>query len=208
MTPKIRIALEVAAAVLAVMAIGAYVSAREDRIKMQATLDAQKTVQAEYQKQISDLAKQMADRDAQYEADKRAQDQRFANAVSSPQIAALLSQVMGLRQPIQVLQPQPTAENPHPSAIAQVPDIDFPQVKQYAQQCEECKLNLAKVSSDAADRQAQAALAQKQIDSLKIERDSAITAAKGGTWMQRIKRNAKWLLIGAVAGAIAVKAHP
>jgi len=39
------------------------------------------------------------------------------------------------------------------------------------------------------------------------ERDEAVRAAKGGSLLRRIARNAKWLAIGAAAGAIAAKAH-
>jgi hypothetical protein len=36
------------------------------------------------------------------------------------------------------------------------------------------------------------------------ERDSAITAAKGGTFWRRFRRNVEWFALGAGAGAAAV----
>ena len=39
------------------------------------------------------------------------------------------------------------------------------------------------------------------------ERNEAVRVAKGGSLLRRIARNAKWLAIGAAAGAIAAKAH-
>src|SRR5207247_62219 len=97
--------------------------------------------------------------------------------------------------------PQPTAENPHPTPVAQVPEIDFPQVKAYAQDCEACKLQLPKLQADLADRAKQAELAQGQIDSLKQERESWKVAARGGTWKQRTVKAAKHGIIG---GGIAI----
>jgi hypothetical protein len=51
-----------------------------------------------------------------------------------------------------------------------------------------------------ADERAKAAL-------LTRERDEAVKVAKGGSVLRRIARNAKWLAIGALAGAVTAKAH-
>jgi hypothetical protein len=56
------------------------------------------------------------------------------------------------------------------------------------------------LQADAEDRIKEMALAQQQIDALAKQRDSAIEANKGGSFLQRLGRNAKWLLIGAVGG--------
>jgi hypothetical protein len=64
----------------------------------------------------------------------------------------------------------------------------------------DCKACQAKLAADLADERAKAAL-------LARERDEAVKVAKGGSVLRRIARNAKWLAIGALAGAVAAKAH-
>ena len=66
--------------------------------------------------------------------------------------------------------------------------------------CKACQAKLAASQGDLADERAKTAV-------LTRERDQAVRAAKGGSLLRRITRNAKWLAIGAAAGAIAAKAH-
>lgn len=174
-----------------------YVQSKVAQAKMEATIDAQKAVQAEYQKQFSDLAKMMAERDIAYRQQIDLLDKKYTQAVTPQQIATLVSQVMGLKQPVTLVTPPATISNPNPVPVAQISTLDAPQVKAYVQDCETCKLERDKIRLDLADRQKQQELAQKQIESLKQQRDSAVTAAKGGTW---IKRGLKGLKVAACAG--------
>jgi type II secretory pathway pseudopilin PulG len=64
----------------------------------------------------------------------------------------------------------------------------------------DCKAKLAVAQADLTDERAKTAV-------LTHERDQAVHAAKGGSVLRRITRNAKWLAIGALAGAVAAKAH-
>jgi hypothetical protein len=66
--------------------------------------------------------------------------------------------------------------------------------------CKACQAKLATAQADLTDEQAKTAV-------LTRERNEAVRAAKGGTFLRRIARNAKWLAIGVAAGAIAAKAH-
>jgi hypothetical protein len=67
--------------------------------------------------------------------------------------------------------------------------------------CKACQAKLAAAQADLIDERAKTTV-------LARERDEAVRAAKGGSLLRRIARNAKWLAIGAAAGAIAAKAHP
>jgi hypothetical protein len=145
----------------------------------------------------------MADRDAAYQAQLQTLNTKFSQAASPDQIAQLVTQLMGLKQPIQILTPAPTAQNPNPQPVAQVPLVDAPQAKAYLQDCEECKAARVKLQADVADREQQMAAAQKQIDSLKTERDTWEKTAKGGTKLQRIGRAMKWIGVGVVVGLAA-----
>jgi hypothetical protein len=208
LTPLLTTKLEIGAAVALVVVSGIALREHDQHIKeaavAAAVVQTEKQAQATYQQQVSDLAKQMADREAQYQADKKAADARFQQAASPAQIASLVAQLMGLKQPIQIVQPLPTAANPNPAPIAEVSTLDAPQVKAYVQQCEECKLNLSKATADAADRQAQANLAQLQIASLQKENTALTIEAHGGTVWQRTKRALRYIAWGAGGAAVAI----
>ena len=67
--------------------------------------------------------------------------------------------------------------------------------------CKACQAKLAAAQSDLTDERAKTTV-------LTRERNEAVQAVKGGSVLRRIAHNAKWLAIGAAAGAIAAKAHP
>lgn len=189
---------------LALVLIGlatAYEGAQRDKIKSDAIQQAQATYQKQLEGQIADRDKIIADREADYKAAQKAQQEKFQQAVTPAQISQLVAQVMGLKQPVQIVTPAPTPTNPNPQPVAQVSLEDAPQVKAYVADCETCKLEVPKLQADLADRQAQMALAQKQIESLQTQRDAAVKASKGGSWLRRAARAGKYLIIGAGAGA-------
>ena len=187
-----------------VLGFRTWLSEHDARLQAEERGKAAAAVQEQAQSQIAALAKEMADRDAQYRSQLQTLDTKFSRAVTPDQLAQLVSQIMGLKAPIQLVTPGASDGNAHPAPIAQVPQIDFPQAKAYVEQCEECKAERAKLQADAADRATQAKLAQQQIDSLKKENGDLQTALKGGGWWLRTKRAAKWLAIGGLAGGMAL----
>lgn len=206
MTLRLKIELIVGALLLLGALFGAkvWLDEHDSRIKAEASVAAQQQLQQQYQTQVSDLAKQMDERDAGYRAELLSLGARFRQAGTPAQVAQLVAGLMGLKAPVTIVTPPTTPQDPHPQAQAQIPETDFPQIKQYAQDCETCKLNLAKATADAADRQSQAALAQLQIDSLKKENTSLQQAMKGGTFFQRLGKATKYLVVGAAGGVVAI----
>jgi hypothetical protein len=77
---------------------------------------------------------------------------------------------------------------------------DLKPLHDFAIDCQACQAKLAVAQADLTDEQTKTAV-------LTRERDEAVHIAKGGNLLRRIARNAKWLVIGAAAGAIAAKAH-
>jgi len=208
MLPLLKTRLEVGAIAVALLIGVVALKEHDDKVRQQAVaqavVDTAKKDQATYAQQVSDLAKQMDARDATYQASLKSLQGQFQAAATPAQIAQLVSTLMGLKQPLTVVTPAPTAANPNPQSVVQVPQVDFPQAKSYIQDCETCKLNLSKVTADAADRQAQANLAQLQIDSLKKENTALAVEAKGGTTWHRTVKALKYIGIGAIGGAVAV----
>ncbi|HXZ14199.1 MAG TPA: hypothetical protein VEG64_17565 [Candidatus Sulfotelmatobacter sp.] len=85
-----------------------------------------------------------------------------------------------------------------PSApVAQIPASDLKPLYDYIQDCRACQAQLTSAKQNAADDAAKLA-------ALTRERDAAIQAAKGGSFWMRLRRNARWFLVGATAGAAAL----
>jgi hypothetical protein len=100
---------------------------------------------------------------------------------------------------------EPTRAGAHPTSKAKAPQAilpaaDLKPLYDFALDCKACQAKLAAAQADLTDERAKTAI-------LTHERNEALQAAKGGSLLRRIARNAKWLAIGAAAGAIAAKAH-
>jgi hypothetical protein len=80
---------------------------------------------------------------------------------------------------------------------AQIPAADLKPLFDYVQDCRSCQAQLAAAKQDATDN-------ATKLKAVTHERDAAIATAKGGTFWQRLHRNALWFVIGAGAGAAAV----
>jgi hypothetical protein len=206
MTLRLKIELIIGAVLLLGALLGAkvWLDEHDSRIKAEASVAAQQQLQQQYQAQVSDLAKRLEERDANYREQTKSLEAKFQSAATAEQMAQLISGMMGLRQPLSVSNTPPQASGDTSSKIIQLPEVDLPQVKAYAQDCETCKLNLAKATADAADRESQAHLAQLQIDSLKKENLSLTQAVKGGTFFQRLGKATKYLVLGGAGAIVAV----
>jgi hypothetical protein len=97
---------------------------------------------------------------------------------------------------------QPSTDPTRNTAANQaiLPLEDLKPLYDFAIDCKACQAKLAATQADLTDERAKTAI-------LTRERDEAVHVAKGGSLLRRIARNAKWLAIGAAAGAIAGKAH-
>ncbi len=92
-------------------------------------------------------------------------------------------------------------QSPHPPDApvpsAQIPTADLKPLYDYVQDCRSCQAQLATAKLNASDNAAKLAAITR-------ERDAALTAAKGGTFWRRLRRNALWFAVGAAAGATAL----
>ena len=80
-------------------------------------------------------------------------------------------------------------------SAAEIPAADLAPLYDYVQDCRACQLELTAAKENATDDAA-------KIRALTRERDAAVTAAKGGSFWLRLKRNAHWLAIGAAIGVV------
>jgi hypothetical protein len=80
---------------------------------------------------------------------------------------------------------------------AQIPAADLKPLFDFVQDCRSCRAQLAAAKQNATDDAA-------KLTAVTRERDAAVATAKGGTFWQRVRRNAIWFVVGAGAGAVAV----
>ncbi len=237
----LEISATVIALLIAVMAVHAWMAEREDQLRMQATIAAQKQLldAADVRERERDSA--LKDTVAQIESLKRA-------AQTPAEILRDLPKYLPLPQPITMLPgagPTPGGQqgtgpsqeapcvgkdsctasgalvqaplSPHtpraakhgslfpqrqslpdaPIPSAQIPASDLKPLYDYVQDCRSCQAQLAAAKLDAADSAA-------KLSAISRERDAALTAAKGGTFWRRLRRNALWFAVGAGAGAAAL----
>lgn len=171
---------------------------RRDRTQLAAELAATKQLVAAADAQQHTRDAHLAETLKSLAAEKR-------SVVSPAQIIRELPRELGLPSPI-VLQTSPAAPSTSvptqttkpASTQAIIPAEDLKPLYDFTIDCKACQAKLATVQSDFADE-------QKKTVALTKERDDALRIAKGGSALRRIGRAAKWLLIGAAAGALAAK---
>jgi type II secretory pathway pseudopilin PulG len=79
---------------------------------------------------------------------------------------------------------------------AEIPTADLKPLYDYVQNCRECQAQLATATQNRTDD-------ATKLQAMTLERDAAVTAAKGGTFWRRLRRNIAWFAVGAAAGAAA-----
>lgn len=201
-----RIKLEIAGGVLAIVLlavfIGAWVGAREDRVRAESTVEAQKSV-------IAAASGREADRDAALKTSLSVLE-AAKNAVQTPaQAISRLPSVIPLPQPIYLSAPAPVPQgvvNGAPAGIPQIdpakaaaagkplpdaiiPSADLKPLYDFGVECQACKEKLANAIANRADDAV-------KLTAMTKERDGWETDAKGGTKWQRIKRAGKWVTVG------------
>jgi len=128
-----------------------------------------------------------------------------ANTGASTQAAAAPADAKSSTSPTQSSPSQsgtstlPVNPPPAQAGDAVLPAADLKPLYDFAMDCKACQAKLAAAQSDLNDEKTENAALTK-------EKDAAVTAAKGGSVLQRILRAAKWFALGAAAGAIAAKA--
>jgi len=95
--------------------------------------------------------------------------------------------------PRQSSSPSPAPSNPS----AEIPAADIKPLYDFVQDCRACQAQLSAAKQTASDT-------ALKLTAVTRERDAALTAAKGGSFWLRLRRNAHWLVIGAGISAAAL----
>lgn len=191
------------------LVLHSWLGARDDRTRLQAALDAQKTVIEQAQQQIQTLVNDEKQRDAQAQSAIDTMRRKVAGLQTPQQIASWITSQLPMPSPITLTVPTATPSNPKPDAVAQIPLQDLPSIRDAIESCKECTLKLQTAQQDLASKNQQLQLAGEQMSAAERQRDIAIAAAKGGTFWHRLRQNTKWLLLGggAAASALCMSGH-
>jgi hypothetical protein len=184
---------ELALAILLALAVYfSWRADRRDRSQLESELAATKQLLAAADARQHDRDAQLAQTLATLATEKR-------TIVTPPQIVRDLPSQISLPSPI-VLQSAPASPNsPTPQSNAVIPAEDLKPLYDFTIDCKACQAKLATAQGDLTDE-------RQKTTALTRERDDALRIARGGSTWRRIRRAAKWFLIGAAAGAVAAKA--
>lgn len=179
-------------ALLAFVAFGFRVwqQQHDDQVKMQGTLESQKTVIAAAERREQDRSEQLRVTLEQFAAQKR--------AVTTPGqvIRALPDLLPPLPVPLEmVAAPVSPGGAPQPPSL-HIPPEDLKPLYDLVLDCRACQAERESMRKDLDDEHT------KQ-DALSKERDAAVKAARGGSLWTRSKRAAKWVGIGIIIGLAA-----
>jgi len=201
---KIEIAAILGSLVAGAFAFQSWLESHDDRVHLQATLDAQSKFLDKAKLQSEAIAAEEAKRDSQLQSQLETMHEAISKIQTPQQIAQWLPKQMTLPEPVAISVPPSTPQNPNPPAIATIPQQDLAPIRNAVESCEECTKKLAVTQQDAAAKDQQLKFAGEQLSAAERERDAAIQAAKGGSLWTRLHRNAKWFAIGAGAAASAL----
>jgi len=178
---------------MGILAVRSWLAARDAAVHLAATLEAQEQILA----QANERQRQ---RDAVLSTTLAGIAQAKRRVNTPAQAAAEIPQLLPpLPAPLLLEIPPPTPELPEPPAAATVPQADLKPIYDYLQDCRACQASLTVTRDNLVDERAKLA-------ALTAERDAAIRAARGGGFWSRLRRNTKWFVIGAAAGALAATA--
>lgn len=198
------VALAIAGTTVAgVLGFRSWLEARDDRMRLAATLASQSSIIAAAEKREQDRATELAATLKQIEELKR--------SVQTPQqvVRAIPQYLPPLPEPLETLPPTngsaPAPNVPSGKAFGlpdtparpgevlspdlRVPAADLKPLFDFVQDCRACQAKLTAALQDAQDERTKSA-------ALARERDAAVKAAKGGSTWTRAMRAAKWLAVG------------
>jgi hypothetical protein len=181
----------VAALIACALLADAWRSARHDSQQLAATLAAQNTAIQQAGDREKQRNTQLAAALASIQSQKR--------NVRTPQQAAqqLPTLLPDLPLPVSIHDPNLSAPLPPGETSAttiSIPQPDLVPLYDDLQDCRACALQADSLKKDLSDEKSRSA-------SLQHERDAAIAAARGGAFLVRLKRAARWFAIGVATGA-------
>lgn len=215
--------LAIGAVVLLIALIWAgrtWLEEHEARVKAESVQAAQQQVIDQAQKSIDAAKADAAKTAADLQTKLAAIEAERAQPVSATSIAAEINAMLPRNAPpaIVVQQPAPADgskqgpnTNKQDSAAVEIPSADLEDLQAFKLTCDANSAKLQACEQTASDQAAELTAATAQLGAVTKERDAFKTAAKGGSFFTRLKKDAKCLGItlgASAAGAYLDKSEP
>jgi hypothetical protein len=178
---------------LGILAARSWLAAHDAAVRLAATLEIQEQILTQANERQRQRNAALSTTLAGIAQAKRRVNTPAMAAVEIPQL------LPPLPQPLVLQIPPSTPAQPEPPAEAIIPQSDLKPIYDYLQDCRACEASLTVARDDLTDERA-------KVGALTVERDAAIRAARDGGFWSRLRRNTKWFVIGAAAGALAATA--
>lgn len=200
---KIEIAIGIVLFVACCFGADTWLHEHDARMKAESDAAAQQKIIQSNASQIKAIQAAEAARDEQTTKQVQSIAAAAAAQKTPQQIAAWIPKQMSTPAPITETIPAATPANPKPDAQFNVPQEDLPILRDDIAKCQECSVKLATAQQDLASKDVVIKKAGEDLSAAEKQRDDYKNALKGGTWLERLKHNSKFLAIG---GAVAVGA--
>jgi hypothetical protein len=187
----LQIVALIASAIAVALLADAWRSARHDSQQLAATLSAQNVAIQQAADREKQRDSQLASALAAIQAQKRSVQTPQQAERQLPSVLPLLPLPVSIHHP-DLSVPLPPGE--FPSTTLSIPQPDLVPLYDDLQDCRSAALQTDALKKDLSDEKTLSA-------SLQHERDAALSAAHGGTFLVRLKRATKWFVIGVATGA-------
>ncbi len=191
---------------LCLFCLRSYETEREARIKVEATIDAQKGVLAREDQVIKDSQQAMKDRDAATAKTVEALTRVQAKPPASPvETAAQIAKYLSLSSPPAVEKQEPGVRSQEsgekPGLVFSAPQAE--ELRKASVGCADDQAKLTGCERDMESLEAQIAALKENLRVVTGERDAALKALKGGGFFARLKRDAQSAGVGIALGVAA-----
>lgn len=182
---KIEIICAIAILIVAAIAVRSWLAEHDARLKAEADAKSRQEVFDQAGAQIKQIQTAADERDRQAAA-------RIDDLVKTAAAAKTPIQIAGYSQQqladaiagIKITVPAPTPADPHPAAVATIPEASLGQLRDAIAKCQVDGVQLSTCSSDLEGRKREQALAQTQIEQLQGQVQDYKKAAGKTFWMR------------------------
>jgi hypothetical protein len=182
------------------VALSAWVKAHDSWVRAEATVQAQAVTIRDITNEELQAASQEKERDAKTARQVADMQAALEKVRTARQVAEWLPKQVPLPKAIKITVPRPSRTNAKPDAVATIPRPDLLPLRDYVESCKVCSVKLATAQQDLATKQQELTLAGEKLAAVEKQRDAALKAERGSFWGRLLTR-AKWLIVGAGAGA-------
>jgi hypothetical protein len=190
--------LKVLVAIALVLALRGYFQEREDRVRLDAELEASRQLLVKNQHELDAVTRGMAERERETRVMVKQIQELKARPASLREIVREIPQYIPFQQPPEIPPPSPDAPEAPPKL--ELDESQAQDLRKFYLDCRQATFELRACQENAEDWKRKETLWEERERILTEQRDAAVRAVKGGTFWTRLKRESKYA-VGAAGGA-------